>query len=59
MKVTVADHWSVSLAAGDSLKESSLAGEEGVQLRTITGYMQIFASFWHGLMLILTALTDQ
>ena len=58
VKVTVADHRSVSLAAGGFLKES-LAGEEGVQLRTLTGYMQMFASFCHGLMLILTALTDQ
>ena len=58
VKVTLADRWSLSLAAGSFLKES-LAGEEGVQLRTLTGYMQMFASFCHGLMLISTALTDQ
>ena len=32
--VTVADHWSVSLAAGGFLKES-LVGEGSVQLRTL------------------------
>ena len=44
VKVTVADHWSVSLAAGGSLKES-LAGEEGVQLRTLKGFMQMSRLF--------------
>ena len=48
----------MSLAAGGSLKES-LAGEEGVQLRTLTGSMQMSRLSWHGLMLISTALTDQ